>query len=72
MLLHGIRSQSRCGDLVRSIQNSRARILVEYQASKVVQFYNEDWTLYMNLNIKNHKDSPEILSEMKEATGISA
>jgi hypothetical protein len=38
----------------------------------VVRFYNEDWTLYMNLDILNHKESPDILSEMEEATSISA
>ncbi|KAG8214862.1 hypothetical protein J3R82DRAFT_10029 [Butyriboletus roseoflavus] len=45
---------------------------VEYHASKVVQFYTEDWTPYMNINVFNHKESPEIISEMEEATGISA
>ena len=44
----------------------------EYHALKVVRFYNEDWTFYLNLDIPNHKESPEIISEMEEATGISA
>jgi hypothetical protein len=26
----------------------------------------------MNLDIPNHKESPEIISEMEEATGVSA
>ena len=72
VLLRGVRSPSRRGDLVRSIWNTRAWTFQEYHASKVVQFYNEDWTLYMNVNIPNHKESPEIISEMEEATGISA
>ncbi|KAF8431337.1 hypothetical protein L210DRAFT_2991367 [Boletus edulis BED1] len=72
VLLRGVRSPSRRGDLVRSIRNSRIWTLQEYRASEVVRFYNEDWTLYMNLDIPNHKDSPEILSEMEEATGVSA
>ncbi|KAF8129297.1 hypothetical protein EV363DRAFT_1400038 [Boletus edulis] len=72
VLLRGVRSPSRRGDLVRSIWNSRVWTFQEYHASKVVRFYNEDWTLYMNLDIPNHKESPEILSEMEEATGISA
>ena len=58
--------------LVKSIWNQRAWTLQEYHASKVVRFYNEDWTLYKNLDIPNHKDSPEILEEMQEATNISA
>ena len=56
--------------LVDSIWNNRAWTLQEYHASKVVRFYNGDWTLYKNLNIPNHKKSPEILAEMEEATGI--
>ena len=72
VLLRGVRSPSRRGDLVRSIWNTRAWSFQEYHASKVVRFYNEDWTLYMDLDIPNHKESPVILSEMEEATGISA
>ncbi|KAF8549281.1 TPR-like protein [Imleria badia] len=72
VLLRGVRSPSRRGDLVRSIWNTRAWTFQEYHASKVVRFYNEDWTVYMNLDIPNHKESPEIISEMEEATGISA
>ncbi|KAF8125301.1 hypothetical protein EV363DRAFT_1351347 [Boletus edulis] len=71
VLLRGVRSPSRRGDLIRSIWNTRPWTLLEYRASEVVLFYNEDWTLYMNLDIPNHKESPEILSEMEEATGIS-
>ena len=72
VFLRGVRSPSRRGDLVRSIWNTRAWTFQEYHASKVVRFYNEDWTLYMNLDIPNHKESPEIISEMEEATGVSA
>ncbi|KAF8129224.1 hypothetical protein EV363DRAFT_1338119 [Boletus edulis] len=72
VLLRGVRSPSQRGALVKSIWNSRVWTFQEYHASKVVWFYNEDWTLYMNLDIPNHKESPEILSEMEEATGISA
>jgi hypothetical protein len=71
VLLRGVRSPSRRGDLVRSIWNTRTWTFQEYHASKVVRFYNEDWTLYMNLDIPNHKESPEIISEMEEATGVS-
>ena len=58
--------------LVDSIWNQRAWTLQEYHASKVVRFYNRDWSLYKNINVPNHKDSPEILAEMEEATGISS
>ncbi|KAF8546461.1 hypothetical protein OG21DRAFT_1119921 [Imleria badia] len=72
VLLCDISSPSQCGDLVRSIWNTRAWTFQEYHASKVVRFYNKDWTLYRNINIPNHKESPEIISEMEEATGVSA
>ena len=72
VLLCGVPSLSKYGDLVKSIWNTRAWTFQEYHASKVVRFYNEDWTLYLNLDIPNHKESPEIILEMEEATGISA
>ena len=72
IFLRGVRSPSQRGDLVRSIWNTRAWTFQEYHASKVVQFYTEDWTPYLNLDIPNHKESPEIISEMEEATGVSA
>ncbi|KAN0084390.1 hypothetical protein V8E55_007894 [Tylopilus felleus] len=72
IFLFDVLSPSRRGDLMRSIWNSQAWRLQEYHASKVVQFYTKDWRLYMDLDIPNHKESPEIISEMKEATGVSA
>ena len=72
VLLRGVRSPSKRGELVRSIWNSRAWTLQEYHASKVVRFYTEDWKPYLDLDISNHKESPEITSEMEEATRVSA
>ncbi|KAG8220672.1 hypothetical protein J3R82DRAFT_2958 [Butyriboletus roseoflavus] len=60
------------GDLAKSIWNTRAWTFQEYHASKVVRFYTEDWTPYMNIDIPNHKESPDIISEMEVATGVSA
>ncbi|KAI9458294.1 hypothetical protein HD554DRAFT_2177381 [Boletus coccyginus] len=37
-----------------------------------VRFYAKEWKLYMDLDIPNHKESPEIISEVKEATGVLA
>ena len=71
VFLRGVHSPARRGDLVRSIWNTRAWPFQEYHASKVVRFYTEDWTPYLSLNIPNHKDSPEIIAEMEQATGIS-
>ena len=72
VLLHGVRSPSKRGELVRSIWNTRAWTLQEYHASKVVRFYTEDWKPYLDLDIPNHKESPEIISEMEEATRVSS
>jgi len=72
VLLRGVRSPSERGDLIKSIWNSRAWTLQEYHASKVVRFYTEDWKPYLNLDIPNHKESPEIIAEMEEATGVPA
>ena len=72
VLLRGVRSPSKRGDLVRSNWNTRAWAFQEYHASKVVRFYTEDWKPYLNVDIPNHKESPEIISEMEEATGVSA
>ncbi|KAN0087982.1 hypothetical protein V8E55_006603 [Tylopilus felleus] len=71
VFLFDVLSPSRHGDLMRSIWNTRAWTFQEYHASKVVRFYTKDWKLYMNLDIPNHKESPEIISEMGEAMGVS-
>ncbi|KAF8121560.1 hypothetical protein EV363DRAFT_1588655 [Boletus edulis] len=72
VFLRGVRSPSKRGDLMRSLWNTRAWTFQEYHAAKVVQFYTEDWKPYLNLDIPNHKESPEVISEMEELTGISA
>ncbi|KAF8139079.1 hypothetical protein EV363DRAFT_1580710 [Boletus edulis] len=72
VFLRGVRPQSQPGALTGSIWNTRGWTLQEYIASKVVRFYTEDWTLYRDLELPNHKESPEIILEMGEATKVSA
>ena len=72
VFLCGVCSTSQSGALVRSIWNTRAWTLQEYLAAKVIRFYTEDWTLYLDLEVPNHKESPEVISEMEEATGVSS
>jgi hypothetical protein len=72
VFLRGVRSPSQRGALVRSIWNTRAWTLQEYVAAKVIHFYTENWTLYLDLELPNHKESPEVISEMEQATGVSA
>jgi len=71
VFLRGVRLSQR-GALVRSIWNTRAWTLQEYIAAKVIRFYTEDWTPYLDLELWNHKESQEVLSEMEQATGVSA
>ena len=71
VFLRGVRPSER-GALVRSIWNTRAWTLQEYVAAKAIHFYTEDWTLYLDLDLPNHKESPEVISEMEQATGVSA
>ena len=72
VFLRGVRSSSQRGALVKNIWNTRGWTLQEYVASKVIRFYTEDWTLYLDLQLPNHKESPEVISEMEEVTGVSA
>ncbi|KAN0082753.1 hypothetical protein V8E55_008548 [Tylopilus felleus] len=72
VFLRGVRSSSQRGALVNSIWNKRAWTLQEYIAAKVVHFYTEDWTPYLDLQLPNHKESPEVILEMEHATRISA
>ncbi|KAF8435991.1 hypothetical protein L210DRAFT_3549767, partial [Boletus edulis BED1] len=72
VFLRGVRPSSPRGALAGSIWNTRAWTLQEYIAAKVIRFYTEDWTLYRDLELPNHKESPEIISEMEQATGVSA
>ncbi|KAF8127572.1 hypothetical protein EV363DRAFT_1343658 [Boletus edulis] len=72
VFLRGVRSSSQLGALVNSIWNTRAWTLQEYIAAKLVHFYTEDWTLYLNLELPNHKESPEVISEMERVTRVTA
>ncbi|KAI9461360.1 hypothetical protein HD554DRAFT_1521119 [Boletus coccyginus] len=70
--LLGVLSESQeIGCLWRSIWNTRGWTYQEYLASKVVQFYTEDWKPYLGLDIFNHKESPIILSEMERAMNFT-
>ncbi|KAI9571793.1 hypothetical protein HD554DRAFT_1824610 [Boletus coccyginus] len=70
--LLGVLSESQViGCLWRSIWNTRGWTYQEYVASKVVQFYTEDWKPYLGLDIFNHKESPIILSEMQRAMNFA-
>ena len=71
--LLGVLSDSQViGCLWRSIWITRGWTYQEYIASKVVQFYTEDWKPYLGLDMFNHKESPTILSEMGQAMNLAS
>jgi hypothetical protein len=72
VFLRGVRSSSQRGALAGSKWNTRGWTLQEYFAAKVIRFYTEDWTLYLDLELPNHKESPDVIWEMEQATGVSA
>ena len=72
VFLRGVHSAGKSGDLRSSLWNSRAWTLQEYVAARVIRFYTEDWMPYLNLEVFNHKESPEIILEMEQATRVSA
>jgi len=68
--LSDVPPSSRPGALARSAWNKRGWTLPEFLASKVVLFYQNDWTLYLDDHSSNHKHSCTIMQELEEATGI--
>lgn len=72
VFLRGVCSSSQRGALMRSLWNTCAWSLQGYVLSRVIRFYTEDWTPYLNLTLPNHKESLEVISEMEQATGLSA
>ena len=60
------------GGLQGSIWNTRVWTYQEYLAAKRVQFYTGDWKPYLGLTLDNHKESPVVISEMEQASHVSA
>ena len=71
--LADVSPSSEPGDLAltKSRWMTRAWALQELLASKVIRFYNRDWTLYLNDMRPNHKESPEIKQELAKAMGVA-
>ncbi|KAG2142871.1 uncharacterized protein EDB93DRAFT_1252134 [Suillus bovinus] len=63
---------SQPGALAKSVWNKRGWTFPEFVAPKVVIFYQKDWSLYLNDRSPNHKESPAIMKELEDATGIDA
>lgn len=58
------------GALANSAWNKRGWTYQELVASRIVIFYQKDWSLYLGDQSPNHKMSPAIMKELVDATGI--
>ncbi|KAG1793189.1 uncharacterized protein HD556DRAFT_525147 [Suillus plorans] len=70
--LSDVPPSSQPGALARSVWNERGWTFQEFVAPKVVIFYQNDWSLYLDDRSPNHKESPAIMKELEDATGIDA
>ncbi|KAI6132606.1 hypothetical protein EDD16DRAFT_420061 [Pisolithus croceorrhizus] len=61
---------SNTGSLADSAWFERGWTLQELLASRAVLFYTQDWSLYMNRDIANHKVDDALLKEVEKAAGI--
>jgi hypothetical protein len=70
--LSDVPPSSQRGALASSAWNTRGWTVQEFLAPKVIRFYQQDWTLYLDDHSPNHKESVEIMLELEDATGIDA
>jgi len=68
--LSDVPPSSKSGALANSTWNKRGWTAQELLASKVILFYQNDWTLYLDDRCPNHKESVAIMQELQNATGI--
>ncbi|KIK32608.1 hypothetical protein CY34DRAFT_814180 [Suillus luteus UH-Slu-Lm8-n1] len=68
--LSDVPPSSKSGALAKSVWNTRGWTVQEFIAPKVILFYQNNWTLYLDDRTPNHKESVAIMQELKNATGI--
>ncbi|KAG2339439.1 hypothetical protein BDR05DRAFT_992075 [Suillus weaverae] len=68
--LSDVPPSSKSGALEMSEWNRRGWTFQELLASKVLIFYQKDWTPYLNDRSHNHKKSTAMMEELEVATGI--
>ncbi|KAG1830460.1 hypothetical protein EV424DRAFT_294229 [Suillus variegatus] len=61
---------SKSGALAESAWNTRGWTVQEFLAPKIIIFYQNDWTPYLDDRTPNHKDSVAIMQELEDVTGI--
>ncbi|KAG0702983.1 hypothetical protein DFH29DRAFT_470207 [Suillus ampliporus] len=70
--LSDVPPSSKCGALADSSWNMRGWTVQELVASRVILFYQTDWTLYLDDCSPNHKESVTIMQELEDSTGIDS
>ncbi|KAG1741846.1 heterokaryon incompatibility protein-domain-containing protein [Suillus paluster] len=70
--LSDVPPSSKSGALAESAWNTRGWTVPEFLAPKVILFYQQDWSLYLDDHSPNHKGSVKIMNELEDATGIDA
>ncbi|KIK44830.1 hypothetical protein CY34DRAFT_79081, partial [Suillus luteus UH-Slu-Lm8-n1] len=68
--LSDVLPSSKSCTLAKSAWNKRGWTVQEFLAPKVILFYRQDWTLYLDDHSTNHKESTAIMQELGDATGI--
>ncbi|KIK46471.1 hypothetical protein CY34DRAFT_800323 [Suillus luteus UH-Slu-Lm8-n1] len=68
--LSDVPPSSKTGALARCTWITRGWTVQEFLAPKIILFYQQDWTLYLDDRSPNHKESITILQELAGATGI--
>jgi tetratricopeptide (TPR) repeat protein len=68
--LSDVSPSSKSGALAKSVWNTRGWTVQEFIAPKVILFYQNNWTLYLDDRTPNHKESVAIMQELEGATGI--
>ncbi|KAG2751066.1 HET-domain-containing protein, partial [Suillus brevipes Sb2] len=68
--LSDVLPSSKSCTLAKSAWNKRGWTVQEFLAPKVILFYRQDWTLYLDDHSTNHKESMAIMQELGDATGI--
>ncbi|KAG2367929.1 hypothetical protein BDR07DRAFT_1372437 [Suillus spraguei] len=64
--LHNVPPSSQPGALARSVWNKQGWTFQEFVAPKVVIFYQKDWSLYLDDQSFNHKESFAIMKELED------
>ncbi|KAH7904188.1 hypothetical protein BJ138DRAFT_953522 [Hygrophoropsis aurantiaca] len=70
--LSDVPPSSKPGALAKSAWNTRGWTLQEFLAPRVIRFFVQDWTPYLNDCSLNHKESTVIMEELEDATGVTS